>query len=190
MNTGENQAIMHCNQVIMLRFAWLLMIATSGRANEGSRERLNNPPCRFGPTYKEGDIIRIPSPLIQDVLFWDGQFVRPGIGYNHANGMSYDGTLLNQTTGIAPAHGFGRHNFSAASKESLHVMLLAQVLAGSKEAARVVSPISQKMAQKKAYEIMDQKLTTYLAFNETYPGFGGLLPWYNNTFARLTPTTD
>lgn len=181
---------MHGNRLSMLGRAWLLFLATSSLADASSGEGSSNPPCRFAPAYKERDIVRNPSPFIEDVLFWDGNFVRPGIGYNHANGMSYDGTLLNQTTGMAPAHGSGRHNFSAASKESLHVMLLAQVLAGNKDAARVVSPGSQEMAQRKAYEIMDQKLRTYLAFNETFPGFGGLLPWYNNTYAHLNPTND
>ncbi|KXT07217.1 hypothetical protein AC578_2453 [Pseudocercospora eumusae] len=174
----------------MPRLAWFLVLATGTLVHANTREGSNNPPCRFAPLYTEEDIVRDPSQFVRDVLFWDGQFVRPDIGYNHANGMSYDGTLLNQATGVAPAYGSGRHNFSAASKESLHVMLLAQVLAGSKGAARVVSPESQKTAQRKAYEIMNQKLGTYLAFNETFPGFGGLLPWYNNTYAHLSPTND
>lgn len=104
--------------------------------------------------------------------------------------MTYDGTLINHTTGLALAHASGRHNFSAASKESLHIMLLAQALSGSQDAARVLSPSNPSQAQDAAFKMMQQKLQTYLEFNRTYPGFGGFLPWYNNTFASLAPTND
>ncbi|KAK5164593.1 uncharacterized protein LTR77_009799 [Saxophila tyrrhenica] len=148
------------------------------------------PPCRFAPLYTSKEIVKDPRPFIEDVLYWEGHFAQPGIGYNAANEMTYDGTLLDQKTGLASAYGAGRHNFSAASKESLHVMVLAKALAGDANAARFISPGSPSAAPDKAYKIMKQKLATYLAFNETYPGFGGLLPWYNNTYAAIEPTSD
>ncbi len=150
----------------------------------------SNPPCRFAPLSSLKDVVKDPEPFIHDVLYWEGKFAQPGVGYNGANGMTYDGTLLDQKTGLAHANGAGRHNFSAASKESLHVMVLAKALAGDAHAARFISPDSPSAASGKAYQVMQQKLATYLTFNKTYPGFGGLLPWYNNTYATLAPTDD
>ena len=149
-----------------------------------------NPPCRFAPLYTESEIANNPEPFIQDVLYWEGHFAKPGIGYNGANGMTYDGTLIRQKTGLAWADAAGRHNFSAASKESLHVMVLAHALAGDANAARFISPHAPADAPEIAYGIMELKLKSYLAFNETYPGLGGYLPWYNNTFAVIEPTSD
>lgn len=104
--------------------------------------------------------------------------------------MSYDGTLLNYSTGLQWDEASGRHNFSAASKESMHVMVLANALAGDASAARVVSPNSPEAAPEIAYGIMQTKLKTYLAFNNSFPGFGGYLPWYNNTYPTIEPTSD
>ncbi|EAW07211.1 endo-beta-1,2-glucanase [Aspergillus clavatus NRRL 1] len=41
-----------------------------------------------------------------------------------------------------------------------------------------------------AVSIMQTKLQTYLKFNETYPGFGGSLPWFTSTSKDITPTSD
>ena len=147
-------------------------------------------PCRFAPPFTESDVLKDPEPLIHDMLYWEGKFAQLGVGYNAANGMTYDGTLLNMTTGLELAYRAGLHNFSAASKESLHVMVLAHALAGDAAAARVVSPKDAQQAPNIAFALMAQKLDTYLAFNQSYPGFGGYLPWYNNTFAAIEPTND
>lgn len=146
--------------------------------------------CRFAPLYTQEDILRDPKHFVSSMLYWEGNFTQPGIGYNAANGMSYDGTLLDQLTGVAPADGSGRHNFSAASKESLHVMVLAKAIAGDRDAARFVSPQDPKAASEVAFRLMRQKLATYLQFNRTFPGFGGFLPWFNNTYADIEPTSD
>lgn len=37
---------------------------------------------------------------------------------------------------------------------------------------------------------METKLQTYLKFNETYPGFGGFLPWFTSSTQDITPTLD
>ncbi|KAM0713761.1 hypothetical protein Q7P37_010723 [Cladosporium fusiforme] len=146
--------------------------------------------CTFAPRYSAQEILKDPKPFIADVLHWEGKFTQPGIGYNGANGMTYDGTLLDQISGLAPANAAGRHNFSAASKESLHVMVLAKAIAGSGDAARFVSPDDPGKAGDLAFGTLGLKLKTYLDFNRTYPGFGGFLPWYNNTNAAIEPTSD
>lgn len=156
----------------------------------GSQSYNSTPPCRFAPSFNQAQILQNPEPFIWDVLYWEGKFAQPGIGYNGDNAMSYDGTLLDPITGLAVANAGGRHNFSAASKESLQVMVYAHALAGDRAAARFVSPGSPRDAPEIAYQLMQKKLATYLAFNASFPGFGGYLPWYNNTNANIEPTWD
>ncbi|KAK4561672.1 hypothetical protein LTR86_004351 [Recurvomyces mirabilis] len=147
--------------------------------------------CRFAPSYTQAQILANPEPFICDLLYWEGHFTQPGIGFNGANAMTYDGTLLNTTTGLADAYESGQHNFSAASKESLHIMLLAHALAGDPSATRTISPSTPAAGPQVAFGIMKQKLASYLFFNQTFPGFGGFLPWFNNTLGQpLRPTSD
>lgn len=72
-----------------------------------------NPKCRFAPQFTQNDILKDPGPFAWDLLYWEGKFHQNNVGYNTANGMSYDGTLVDPTTGLATA----KHPFSAASKE-------------------------------------------------------------------------
>lgn len=57
----------------------------------------------------------------------EGQFHRDGVGYNWMSGLTYDGHGVNFTSGelAEPVH-----NFSAASKESVHLSLLALAVSG------------------------------------------------------------
>lgn len=100
--------------------------------------------------------------------------------------MSYDGTLLDETTGLATT----KHPFSAASKEALQIMLYTHALAGSTKAARFLSPDDPGKARDVAFGIMGLKLKTYLRFNESFPGFGGFLPWYTADEVEISPTYD
>lgn len=47
------------------------------------------------------------------MLYWEGKFHQNNVSYNTQNGMSYDGTNINYTTGERTE----KHPFSAASKE-------------------------------------------------------------------------
>lgn len=177
----------------------LAVFIVSARSESGVPNSGEPPTCRFAPLYFERSVAPLygqtgilddPEPLISDMLYWEGRFARPGIGHNTANGMTYDGTLLNFTTGLELPNRAGLHNFSAASKEALHVMVLAHGLAAHPAAARFLSPAAVEQTPDIAFALMKQKLETYLAFNASYPGFGGYLPWYNNTFADIEPTND
>ena len=147
-----------------------------------------NPPCRFSPLYSQADILRNPTPFAQDVFYWEGHFHQNNVGYNTANGMTYDGTLLDPVTGLANAS--EKHPFSAASKESLQIMVYAHAIAGDPRAARFVYPQVPADAPKIAAGIMTQKLQAYLQFNQTYPGYGGFLPWFLSNDTELQPTSD
>lgn len=69
-------------------------------------------------------------------------------------------------------------------------MVYAHAIAGDSRAARFVSPTAPEDAPSIAAGIMSQKLEAYLKFNETYPGFGGFLPWFLSNETDLQPTSD
>ena len=143
--------------------------------------------CRFAPRYTQQQILDDPQPFLNDLMTWEGKFHANDVGYNTANGMSYDGTLLDLKSGERTE----LHQFSAASKESLQFMIYAQAIAGNQDAARFLSPDNVSAAPGIAHDIAAKKLQTYLEFNTTFPGFGGWLPWFlQNGTAPLTPTAD
>ncbi|KAF2111752.1 putative GPI anchored protein [Lophiotrema nucula] len=148
----------------------------------------DTPPCRFAPEVSQQNVLSHTDAFVWDLLYWEGKFHQNNVGYNTANGMSYDGTLLDPQTGLHNISGL--HPFSAASKESLHVMVLAHTIAGNHLAARFLSPGNLKTAPKLAFDILEKKLQTYLKFNETFPGFGGFLPWFLSNDTNLQPTLD
>ncbi|KAF7716682.1 Glucan endo-1,2-beta-glucosidase [Penicillium ucsense] len=163
-----------------------LTCATLAAALPGNLLRRNEPSCRFAQQYTEKEVLEDPSNFIQDMLYWEGKFHQNNVSYNSENGMSYDGTNIDWETGERTV----KHPFSAASKESLQVMLYAHAISGSPDAARVISPTNPSAAPEIVASIMDLKLQTYLRFNETYPGFGGFLPWFTSSSQDITPTWD
>ncbi|KAG8423949.1 hypothetical protein J3458_000793 [Metarhizium acridum] len=144
------------------------------------------PRCRFAADWSQEAVLKDPSGFERDLLFWEGKFHQNNVAYNSVNGMTYDGTQLNWTTGARTQ----KHTFSAASKEALQIMLYARAIAGSKKAARFLTPDDPTKARKLAASIMKTKLRTYLQFNESYPGFGGFLPWMTTSKRQPSPTWD
>jgi hypothetical protein len=69
-------------------------------------------------------------------------------------------------------------------------MLYSHAIAGDEGAARFLSPQNPSGAPDIAAGIMATKLKAYLAFNATYPGYGGYLPWFLSNSAPVTPTLD
>jgi hypothetical protein len=108
-------------------------------------------------------------------------FHQHNVSYNTYNGMTFDGTLLNPVTGVHNSSEL--HTFSAPSKESLHMMLLAHVIQGNAGAVQWINAAhgggsDVENAREMAVALLELKFKTYLEFNATYPGFGGFLPWY------------
>lgn len=95
-----------------------LICATLATALPGAPQRHGERACRFAQQYSQQQILKDPSNFIQDVLYWEGRFHQNDVSYNSENGMSYDGTNIDWTTGEKTV----KHPFSAASKE---VSLLA-----------------------------------------------------------------
>ncbi len=113
----------------------------------------------------------------------------PGVSWDAACGATYDGRIFNLTTGELQDAGW---TFSAPSKESLHIALLAHAVAGN--------PLAQQIYNETAaVSILSNKLAAFLAFNRTFPGFGGYLPWFQvsngslqllNGWTTRTPALD
>ncbi|CAG8058267.1 unnamed protein product [Penicillium salamii] len=172
---------MHLNK----SFGGILALLTFVKALP-SPEQVQKPSCRFAHQYSQKEIIRDPTAFINDLLFWEGKFHQNNISYNSNNGITYDGTNIDWVTGEATI----KHSTSAASKESLQIMLYTHAIAGSPEAARFLSPENPAAAPGLVASIMQKKLQTYLRFNQTFPGFGGFLPWILADGEDLIPTPD
>lgn len=69
-------------------------------------------------------------------------------------------------------------------------MVYAHAIAGDPYAARFVYPQNTADAGQIAVAIMALKLNTYLAFNTTYPGYGGFLPWFFSNESGIQPSPD
>ena len=92
----------------------------------------------------------------------------------------------------------GRHNFSAPSKEALHLSLLARAVEGhplslSFFAQSCPSPPPCDVHQH-VLSILTAKAATLSRFNDEYPGYAGFLPWFkinvNNRSQGIAPTDD
>lgn len=88
-------------------------ISVHGRPPGHESSHGPEPPCRFVEKYPQAEVVHNPSNFVSDMLYWEGKFHQNEVSYNSANGMSYDGTNLNYTTGERT----DKHPFSAASKE-------------------------------------------------------------------------
>jgi hypothetical protein len=80
--------------------------------------------------------------------------------------------------------------FTAASKESLHLALIALALNGNSIAANFLSPNDMNQAPFIALQQLATKVNTYDAFTLKYPGFGGFLPWVYVSDNGIEPTVD
>jgi hypothetical protein len=140
--------------------------------------------CRFAKDYTISDLLTNPgkrSSFVDSYLHYEAQFVKT-LGLDSATQLTWDGHRLDVASGLPIGPG---HRFSAASKESLHLALLAQMLAGHPLAAAFGSVND-------ALESLNLKLSAYEAFNAAFPGFGGFLPWYtvDATTGLMEPNPD
>jgi hypothetical protein len=70
---------------------------------------------RYSLQYSQSDILNNPQKFACEVFYWEGRFHQRGVSFNAANGMTYDGSYLDPTTGFATL----RRNYSAAGNEVL-----------------------------------------------------------------------
>jgi hypothetical protein len=135
------------------------------------------PRCRFANDFTQDQLLRSSDArqkFIEAIMYWEGQFHQPYVGYNPVFGLTYDGHAINYTTGepIQPLH-----FWTAASKESVHLMLLAQSINGNNLANIFINPSDPSAAFDKSVELLTTKIAGLEFFNQRYPGYGGYLPW-------------
>ncbi|EFC46688.1 GPI anchored protein [Naegleria gruberi] len=185
----------------------MMMCLQESLVHAKSIEEAENYPCRFALEYSIADFynnsIRAQQ-FLMNVSHWEGKFATHGVGLNMISGLTYDGHQIDYDT--SELHD-PLHDFSAASKESLHLDMIALGLNGDKIAmnffkssmesqSNVRFAFSAKKNQQllRSYEsIKDSqdnrvqqfilsslraKLQSYEKFDNQYPGFGGLLPWF------------
>lgn len=178
-----------------------LVLLCAGVAHAAPSQRTDKANCRFVQDFTQSDILEDPSGFLDEYLYWESKFHVPDIAYNPDNGMTYDGSQIDWTTGLATT----RKDFSASSKEvgfhwasfwrhcrltldqALQLMIYAQVIAGHKDAARFVSPDKPSDATGIVVDLLEKKYDTYIRFNDSYPGFGGMLPWILSDEQDISP---
>jgi hypothetical protein len=121
--------------------------------------------CRFANSFTCSDFFD-PSKIddyLNHVMQWEGNFAKPGIGYDEKSGYTYDGHPLDYKTGEL----YGEpHLFSAPSKESIHVGILALAVSGNKHALTFMGGIEETI------RVLQLKIDGYQKFNSSYPGYG------------------
>lgn len=139
--------------------------------------------CNFAQHYECSDFFdqsRVDS-YLDSVMQWEGRFASPGIGYDAKSGFTYDGQMLDYNSGGL----YGEpHLFSAPSKESIHVGILALAVQGDKRALLFSGGYANTI------ETLQLKIDGYMSFNKTFPGYGCFTPWVgfnaeNGTFSPL-----
>ncbi len=166
--------------------AGILSVAVSGYSSTLSKPN----DYQFARQYTNEMMVNSASKreeFVEKLLRAESKFLQPGIAYNPLSGLTYDGHPIDFDTG--ELRGFPK-NWSAASKESLHIMVLSLAVSGNKGAKILISPDNVSEAQEVASKILERKITSYENFNKKYPGFGGYLPWFVVTDRGMEPTWD
>jgi hypothetical protein len=118
--------------------------------------------------------------FLANISLMESNFHSNGVGINEMSGLTYDGTTIDYDTGRP--HPGGLHAFTASSKESLHLNLLARALEGNSYAQMFINNgVAGESAIARALLILERKISSYEKFNQQYPGFGGYLPWFRVT---------
>lgn len=125
--------------------------------------------------------------FIDRVLVAEARFHQPGVGYNPVTGLTYDGYAIDQEIGELTRV---PREWSAVSKESLHVTILTLAVTGNKRACLYVTPDNPEAALNVALDILTKKMTSYERFNQDFSGFGGFIPWFLNLDNGLRPAND
>lgn len=141
--------------------------------------------CRFAKEYscKDFQSAYNVDQYLKNVIHWESKFAQPGVGYDPASGYTYDGHPLNYQTGEL----YGEpHTFSASSKESIHMAIVALALDGDVLALQYVG------GRDNLLKLLTLKMKGYAQFNQDYPGFGCYTPWvgFNQTAGTFVPMPD
>ena len=93
----------------------------------GVAHATNNDTCRFALRYAKEDLVSnadIRLDFLEQVFTWEANFVRQ-LGVDPKSGLTFDGQQLDVETGLPRGD---PHLFTASSKESIHLTILARAL--------------------------------------------------------------
>ena len=136
--------------------------------------------CRFAPDWTLDDILADPESFKRTYITRESKFhTTPNISYHPDTGMGYDTREILLDTGLLNTS--TSHYNGASSKEAQMFSMYALALSGNEYAKLWANADNPDGAQDLIMSILELKLRTYATFNETYPGFGGMFPWYANT---------
>jgi hypothetical protein len=113
------------------------------------------------------------------------------------SGMTRDGSWISYDSGKSTMI----HNFSAPSKESLHLAIIALALSHNLEAQLFIVAgqcrtndlgncitLAKERGAEVAFTMLKKKMDVLEQWNEQNPGYGGYLPWFRMTGAgKLVP---
>jgi hypothetical protein len=124
--------------------------------------------------------------FLDQVVARERRFYQPGVAYDAGTGLTFDGHPIDRLTGQLVGK---PRNWSAASKESLHIILLAKAIAGDATARALLTPdpAHPELAVARAREVLRRKMDTYRRFDRRHPGFAGFLPWFKIERGEMVP---
>lgn len=120
------------------------------------------------------------SSFLRNFVKWESNFIHQ-IGVDKVTGFTYDGIRVDVDSGEALQDTL--HKFTASSKESIHLAILAKVLENAEYADEIYS-VSE------VFNLIGLKVETLDKFYKQYPGFGGYLPWVVIGKDGLSPAHD
>eukprot|EP01116_Phalansterium_solitarium_P016408 TRINITY_DN3817_c0_g1_i1.p1 TRINITY_DN3817_c0_g1~~TRINITY_DN3817_c0_g1_i1.p1 ORF type:complete len:507 (+),score=135.42 TRINITY_DN3817_c0_g1_i1:2107-3627(+) len=149
-------------------------------------------PQHFASEFAVEDIVSSSSArsaYVQCLLQWEAAFFSAGLGLDATTGLTHDGFIFDLTTGNVSSV----HEFSAASKEALHIPILVMAIAGNPLAAELLSQSAACDGCNTtafAVQLLSSKMDAYEDFDSRLPGFGGFLPWFTISNGHILPTWD
>jgi hypothetical protein len=139
-----------------------------------SLAQLDTPQCRFATAYTADELISdtdAQDAYTASVLKWDGKFASPGAALT-PTGLTIDHINLDENGAITD-----KGYYTAPSKESLHLSMLALVLAQTPLAYNWLAD-NQEDAEVEAIRRLKLIIEQYEEFsNEQCPACGGFIPW-------------
>ncbi|CAK63157.1 unnamed protein product (macronuclear) [Paramecium tetraurelia] len=138
--------------------------------------------CRFAFEYTQKELQSDPKKVqefLSKVMKWESKFAKD-LGIDKKSGLTLDGQQLDVNTGMPNGK---PHQFTASSKESIHLALIGLALANNEYAKQIYS-------EEEALDLLNRKINTYEQFDKDYPGYGGFLPWVAVNDGVVTPTWD
>mmetsp|Transcript_10819 Transcript_10819/g.20136 ORF Transcript_10819/g.20136 Transcript_10819/m.20136 type:complete len:929 (+) Transcript_10819:69-2855(+) len=146
--------------------------------------------CRWAVSYTWGDQLLTDTSMqeqyIREMLTWDGKFAAEGRAVTAGSALTCDHIdLLDNGSPKAAAL------FTAPSKESLHISMLALVVHRVPLAWHFMAEASDEpSARAAAVQRLEKIINSYEKLDQTYPGLGGWLPWCKVSDAGFELNSD